>query len=370
MDRTLIVGAGIAGLTLAHRLARSGVGHICVMEKSLPGAGASGKSGAMFRTNLTTEIETRLAVRSLAAFEDFHQRWPNDQIFTQTGMMLVDLDGASDAAVARAQAWGSSIESLHHQDREGVSPLMTLAEEDGTYYDRLGGFVNAPALLSALYKECQQMGVTFYLDAIVTGLVMSRGKIRGVSVGGEFVSGAKVVLATGVGTSNILGTIGLEFDIAPRMTRVAVYRSKNLRPGLFPIVLDVRQQAWFRPVGTGMVLVGAERGGVDLEETSEATEEFPDELQPLYKGVLANRFNALADAEFSHGWAGIYMTSRDALPLVGEVDEFKGLYLHSGDNGGAFKIAPALSESLAEVVMWGGGGYVDISCLRPGRLAL
>ena len=45
----LIVGGGVMGVSIAYALSRRRAGRIVVLEKSYPGAGSSGKSGAIIQ---------------------------------------------------------------------------------------------------------------------------------------------------------------------------------------------------------------------------------------------------------------------------------------------------------------------------------
>ena len=85
----IIVGAGANGTSTAFHLVKAGVKKIVVVERRFPGAGATGKSGAMVRTHYTNEPETRLASGSLSYFQHWEELVGGDCGFHQMGLLVL-----------------------------------------------------------------------------------------------------------------------------------------------------------------------------------------------------------------------------------------------------------------------------------------
>ena len=68
----VIVGGGIMGASLAWHLARRGAGRVTLLERSVIGAGASGKTGALLRRHYSNRPEAILAQRGWQTFA----AWP------------------------------------------------------------------------------------------------------------------------------------------------------------------------------------------------------------------------------------------------------------------------------------------------------
>jgi sarcosine oxidase subunit beta len=58
-----------------------------------------------------------------------------------------------------------------------------------------------------------------------------------------------------------------------------------------------------------------------------------------------------AEAKFPAGWTGPYDITPDWNPLIGPVPEIEGLYVATGLSGHGFKLAPTMSEGLAQTVL-------------------
>jgi glycine/D-amino acid oxidase-like deaminating enzyme len=77
MERTadaIIIGAGVMGTSTAFQLVQRGVKRVVVLEKSTVAAGSSGKSSALVRMHYTFLPEARLALASLAWFQEWSER--------------------------------------------------------------------------------------------------------------------------------------------------------------------------------------------------------------------------------------------------------------------------------------------------------
>ena len=77
MERTadaIIIGAGVMGTSTAFQLVQRGLKRVVVLEKSTVAAGSSGKSSALVRMHYTFLPEARLALASLAWFQEWLER--------------------------------------------------------------------------------------------------------------------------------------------------------------------------------------------------------------------------------------------------------------------------------------------------------
>jgi glycine/D-amino acid oxidase-like deaminating enzyme len=84
----VIVGAGVNGTSTAFHLANAGVKKIVVIERSYLAAGATGKSGALVRTNYGNEPETRLALESLTYFKHWQDLVGGDCGYQPVGLLF------------------------------------------------------------------------------------------------------------------------------------------------------------------------------------------------------------------------------------------------------------------------------------------
>ena len=75
----------------------------------------------------------------------------------------------------------------------------------------------------------------------------------------------------------------------------------------------------------------------------------------------------MEQAEYATGFAGLYTSTPDRHPIIGQIGGIEGLYLCTGFSGHGLKLAPAAGAAMAKLVLDGGAPPVDISPLRWSR---
>jgi glycine/D-amino acid oxidase-like deaminating enzyme len=89
-----------------------------------------------------------------------------------------------------------------------------------------------------------------------------------------------------------------------------------------------------------------------------------DEEVALLEAV-ARRLPALHDAQPRGGWASLYDVSPDWQPVIGEIAD--GVFVDAGTSGHGFKLAPALGQRVADLVM--GNPDPRLAQFSPARFA-
>src|SRR5205085_5857523 len=133
----LIVGGGVIGTSIAHQLARRHVGRVVLLEKSFPGAGSSGKSGAIIRQHYSNRLTAAMAQRSLRVFEHFEDAVGGPPVFTRTGMVLVvnERDRAGlETNVAMQRELGIDVRLVSAQVLADIDPNSRLGEDEVAAY--------------------------------------------------------------------------------------------------------------------------------------------------------------------------------------------------------------------------------------------
>ena len=92
MNRTTldvaVIGAGVIGLSVAYELARAGA-RVVVLERHLPGAGQSTKTGGGVRLAHGSKKNVELTRMSLPVWENFPTRFGVDPRYRETGHLFL-----------------------------------------------------------------------------------------------------------------------------------------------------------------------------------------------------------------------------------------------------------------------------------------
>ena len=126
-------------------------------------------------------------------------------------------------------------------------------------------------------------------------------------------------------------------------------------------------QIYFRPEGAGLVLVGSGGPGEVIENPSEfghrPTQSFIESVWTR----LVKRIPIMEQAHYASGFAGLYTSTPDRNPIIGQIGGIEGLYLCTGFGGHGFMLAPASGEAMAELVLDGQSSSVNIASLGMSR---
>jgi len=361
----VIIGAGILGVVTAWRLATLRAGRIWLLEARMPGAGATGRSGALIRSNYDDETEARLAQASIGFFRNFAEVVGGACGWRQTGLLVVDSGSAGPPGdrVARQRDWGVDISVIDPTVCAELAPGVRVDDAVGLAWQASGGHCDPIATLRSLMSAAVCAGVQLRMDARATAI----GNDHVVLDSGEVIPAGIIVVASGQSSNELLATVGLDYGLTPRWSPIGFFRTMRSGDVAPPIIVDELQSAWFKPDGDDGVLVGADRCGVLAPTTAQVLDLPSQDRVEIFRQVLSHRFPKRDATGFSGARAGVYVMSPDGRPLVGAVERRPGLFLAVGDSGGAFKIAPALGEALAQTIV-SQRSEIDIASLSPDRL--
>lgn len=349
--RILIIGAGIIGAALAHRLAPHA--RVTVIEATAPASQASGKSFGWINASFyRTPAHHALRVQAIAAHRRLDAtlrtgiQWTGTLWWEETG-------AAFDATHAALTDLGYPARLIEADEFQRLEPSIA-APPDRALQFPTEGAVDAAALTDRLLTAAMGQGAQVWLGCSVTGLIESGGRVTGVQTAQGPVHADHVVLATGTATPRLLAEIGYHLPMLPRPG--VLLRSEPLPPLINHILVgpggEVRQDA------TGHILTPA-----SLSHQSDAAETVPP-LADLADATRARLKTLLPDIDVA--WSRITLGHRPVpehgLPVVGQVRP--GLtvaVMHSG-----VTLAALIGELVAAEVL----GQGDSPLLAPYRPVL
>ncbi len=351
-DRILIIGAGIIGAALAHRLACLGV-QVTVVEGIAPAAMATGRSFGWINASFHLSPEhyrLRLAAmaahRALAAELDLPQAAQGCLWFEEEGVGF-------DRLHADLTALGYPCQALSRADVARMEPALTNPPERALFFPTESA-LDPAALTKALLSAASAKGATVLSGLPVRALTTANGRVTGIDTPSGRIEADHTILATGTGTPALLKPLGLTFPMLHRPG--AIFRSQPLPPLLTHIFvsprLEVRQDAQGRLLApTAAAHQGDTSTALPPPET--LIQETLTHLQALLPQT-AIRPDCLRMAERP--------VPGDGLPAIGQV--LPGLsmaVMHSGAT-----LAPEAANLLAAEVT-GQGDQPALAPFRPAR---
>jgi sarcosine oxidase, subunit beta len=368
----IIVGAGVIGAATAFWLSELGAGDVLVLDRGAAGSGMSCRSSALVRMHYTFAPEVELAVRSDGMFARWTELTGAPGCIRRTGFVRIVKPGeeaALRANVAMQRAHGARAELIDAAGLAELMPAMRTADIECAAWEPEGGYGDGAVVAGDLLGAARARGVRYRPHAPVRSLLTEAGRVTGVAgLDGTSEYAGLVVVAAGVWSPPLLDAAGVGLPIETELHRVAVLAHDRWE-GAPAACIDSVTQTYFRPEAAGsMTLVGSFAGPRGVDPDGVPASASADDLAPLVESA-SYRLPALADAGIARGVTGVYDMTPDARPVLGPVRGLEGLIVAAGFSGMGFKIAPAVGESIAGLIVSPPPGSVDLKPFHPDRFA-
>lgn len=364
-SEVIVLGAGIAGCSLAYHLAERKLGPVVLYDPRTPGAGATGRAAGIVTEQLWNEWDVEVTRESKRQYAELSARW-DPSSYTENGFVRwasgTDAIAVLRAALGRLRSWGVGVQEI---DADGLIERVPW----GRFDDEPRGIwsptdaVVTPSTMGEIYAEgARRAGVEFVLGTPMTSFGWVDGAWE-LATGPRRIRAGTTVVAAGAWSKRILRSTGHPLPLAPYRTQAAVLRPAS-GPEVFASVHDVDVDVYARPEAKGRLLAG---DGTRLVEVDPET--FPtaadDDFVTHLAETFARRLPGWADAELVRAWAGVCTSTPDRRPLVGPVPGASGLFTVVGFNGFGVMRAGGVSRRLAELIATGGTGAAELARLAP-----
>ena len=365
----IVIGAGVQGASLAFHLASRGA-RVVVVERSVPGAGATGRSSGLVRMYYDLLAEAKLAWTSFQWFRDWDARVGGECGFTKTGFLWIEpaeLEARVRANSASHRALGVDSTVIGPGEIRAIAPALDVGDEVAAY-EPGSGYADPSMTATSFLAAARQRGARLLTGAEVTAIPVAGGRVTGVRTTRGDVDAPVVVDAAGAWARGVAALAGLDIpvDVWRHDTGYLGLPDAVRRP--LPVVIDNSRGMYFRPEGADLLLVGledgSEMGGSPDRETVTANPDF----RAAAAERLVQRVPGLVEATFRAAHAGQDGLTPDQRAMLGQAGP-DGFYLDCGHSGTGFKTAPAVGLGMAELILDGVTSSVDISPFDPGRFA-
>jgi sarcosine oxidase subunit beta len=365
----VVIGAGVQGASLAFHLASRGA-RVVVVERSVSGAGATGRSSGLVRMYYDLLAEAKLAWESFQWFRDWEARVGGECGFMETGFLWIEPAELADRVRANSaahRAMGVDSRVVGPDEIRGIAPALVVGDEVAAY-EPGSGYADPSMTATSFLAAARARGARLMTAAEVTAIPVDGGRVTGIRSSRGNVDAPVVVDAAGAWARGVAALAGLDIpvDVWRHDTGYLGLTDAVRRP--IPVVIDNSRAMYFRPEGTDLLLVGledgSEMGGSPDRETVTANPGFRDSAAER----LVERVPALAESTFRTAHAGQDGLTPDQRAMLGQAGP-DGFYLDCGHSGTGFKTAPAVGLGMAELILDGAATTVDISAFDPNRFA-
>jgi len=363
----VIAGGGVIGASTAFHLAKGGAKNIVLLERhDLFGTESTAKCAGGVRAHFDTEINCRMSMLSLPAFERFEEETGYTADYRKIGYLFV-LNKEADVAAFRRQmdmqlGLGIRTEWLSGDEIRRRLPMMNFEDALGGLFGPDDGLADNGAVVQGYVSAASRLGVRCLTGVEVVGVETSGGRVRAVVTNKGRIETPVLVNAAGAWAGEIGRMAGLAIPIQPVKRQLFTTAPTPEIPADFTFVIEFGTGLYFHREGPGL-LSGMSR--VDQPPAFDQTVDEDWELTHLE--TAAFRLPLMERMGIARRWAGLYEVTPDHHPIIGPVEGLDGFYMNAGFSGHGFMHSPAAGRLAAEEILAGRASSLDISILRLER---
>ncbi len=350
--RTVVIGAGIVGASIAYHLTGRGA-EVTIVDRTGIAAGATGKSFAWINAHhFKSEAYHRFRYQSLAEYHRLDRELDGALGVSWCGALSFDAVGeAFEHRVERFRALGYPTEVVSHNRFRDLEPNYGHPPGRALYLS-MEAAIDPTFTSKALIDGAVRLGARTLFGPDIISLHRRDGRIAGVETSFGVIEAERVVVAAGVGAETILKSVSfdLPMDNRPGIMLHSKPIAKVLNHVIWGDRLHLKQQA------DGRLVIGEvfSEGRNDLSANA------------IQEQMLADVARHLPDidVEISGTTIGLRPIPKDGMPVVGPAGDIEGLYvavMHSG-----VTLAPIVGRMAAEEVL-DGISFETLAPYRPGR---
>lgn len=367
----VVVGGGIAGVSIAYALATRRAGRVTLLEKGALASGASGRSSALVRMHYTNEWDARLAWASFPVFRHWPEVVGGPTVFTRTGFLcLVGSEYADHLSknVEMLRGIGVDTVALSPSEVKALQPFVDVEDVGAAAYEPESGYASPAETVAGFARRARELGARILAWTAVTRIVRAGSRVTGVETSGGRIAAGAVVVAAGAWAPPLCRAIGLELPARVKAIDTALVTRPPELAAPHMTVIDNVQGTYFRPESGSLTIVGVPCQEWDVDPDRLATG-LPPRAAAEASEILTYRIPAMERATLARGFRAFDCYSADRHAILDRVEGLDGLYLATAFSGSGFKIAPAVGVGMAELVLEGKARTVDIAAFGLRRFA-
>jgi len=338
----IIIGGGIAGMSLAARLA--GDRSVVLLEAEDQFAyHSTGRSAAMFIVNYGPPVIRQLNRLSEDFFRN-HDGFSETPLLSPRGQMTIDF--GDDSAAFDAYIDGShGLEIIDAQGAKSLVPILNETLVQRAVYESGASEVDVHQLFTCFQRQARNAGADLQKRQPVQAITAMANGTWQVKTSDNLYEAPIVVNAAGAWADQIALMAGVApCHITPKR------RSAVMIPGpegseAWPMFVPAAENWYAKPDAGRLMISPADQDPV------EAHDAYPDDMV-LAEGI--DRFSQKTTLEVTRierSWAGLRSFAPDHDPVAGFDPDHRGFFWLAGQGGYGIQTSPALSLFAAHSIL-------------------
>ena len=341
----LVIGAGIAGASVAHELAAHGRVSL-VEQEDVPGYHATGRSASVFDETFGDEPSIRILARASRGFFDRPPPgFADHPLLSPRGTLTVV---ATSSRVTLEEA-GQRFEGLTERlSAERVLSLVPALRRDwvvGGFFEPRSADIDVAALHQGFLRGARQRGATLHTSAAVSRLERDRDRWLAGTSAGDF-SAPVVVNAAGAWGDEIARLAGLPgLGLQPRRRSAFTFAvSSSYEIARWPLVSEVGELFYFKPESGHILASPANQDPMPPHDVR------PQEIDIALGVERIRACSHLSVDRILRRWAGLRTFAPDRGIVAGFAPGAPGFFWLVGQGGAGIKTSPAAARLASTLI--------------------
>ena len=358
----IVIGGGIAGTSIALRLAEKGQ-KVILLEKGRVGEEASGRNGGGVRQQDRRPEELPLAMAAIKFWQGMQDELGCDVGYRQGGnLMIARSERQLESLIQikdRELAMGLHVEMLSPEETLRITPsLAGNIEIFGSKYCPSDGTANPLLVVKAISRLARSIDVRIKEHEPVRKLMCSDEKVTAATTDSGVYRSPVFVLAAGPWARGLCNTIGFDLPITVRKSRLMVTEPLPHAVDQF-VILD---KLYYRQTLEGNIHIGglSPHGAEDFDK-SVLFKDFVEVFQWLPQNLPFFR-----NVNIIRAFAGLTQNTADTVAILDKAPGLENMFLTVGFSGHGFCLGPIVGKLIAEWIV-DGKSSIDLSKLRLNR---
>ncbi len=372
----VIIGGGVIGTSTAYHLTRMGAGSVMLIERNHLGSGATGMSSGLVRMHYDNPVEATFAHKSFDTFRHFDEIVGGDCGFVSTGFVRIAKPhnlARLQANVSMMQGIGINTRLISNDELKELAPYMVTDDFTIAAYEPHSGYADPHLTTMGLAQAARRRGARIMQGVEVKEIDTVGGRVQGVQTSRGAIAAPVVINAAGLWGALVAALADIELPMTSIVHQATVVETPPSVSTPHLTFIDRVNGVYGRPESGGLTLAGMSGGEHDKVVDSDELDRYSQTPKPdiQFKTLerLCTRIPAMETGAVHKGHAGVEGFTPDGHALMGAAPGIDGFYLATGMSGHGFKEAPAIGQTMAELVMHGQSEVIDITPLRITRFA-
>ena len=363
IPRVAVVGAGIAGASLAYFLA--GRAQVILIEgEAQPGYHTTGRSAAFYAETYGGPAVQPLTTASKPFLEAPPLGFATAPLLGRRGgLHIANAAALGRLATIEAEFAGTGVD-IERLGSAAVAARLPELRDDwcaGALWEPDCRDIDVAALHQGFLGGARRAGVRLLADAPVERIVRQAGGWRIETRGGD-VDADIVANAAGAWGDTVAALAGVApIGLTPLRRTVAVVDVDPVAPADMPLVIAADGSFYFKP-DAGRLWVSPHD-----EIPCKAADVQPEELDVALALDRLERATTWRIRRLDRAWAGLRTFAPDRAPVYGYDPAMPGFFWCVGQGGFGIQTAPAAGELAAAILLGEVTKIADTTRYAPGR---